>query len=300
MDYRRTARIGPKRNIHADTLSDQSTRRLGHSRARAREAQKRNEKNERRRQVQDPSSGNDEYQRGKCNIEFGKQRHLHRTTCTSTAGGMKEPHTAKRSQARPPRTSLKKTAARDLQGLTQPTHTKEHQNEIFYTKSQVSTQSLLLTHLHSLETAHWGRHKAETRKEESLQTTTWTDAMNAGAQYLIAGPSLDFHLNNNATIDKNKTIRLWNKQSLRTTMRTSPLSAKRAYEIRTRSPRSNDVRSGATRSPRSFRPVYRNEKALNGPEENAQRRTKKEPQIKICLIFGGNAGGSVIASRTED
>ncbi|CVK91353.1 uncharacterized protein FMAN_09494 [Fusarium mangiferae] len=162
--HRRFAKIVPKHNIHAGTLSDRSTRRLGSETARARETQRRNEESESRRQVQGPRSGNEEYQ---CKTKFGKQRHLHRTTCPSTARGTKEPHTAKRSQPRPPRTSLKKTAApaTSKASLIQDNENKnecEHQNEIFFLKSQVSTQSLLLTHLHSLETANWVRHNTKT------------------------------------------------------------------------------------------------------------------------------------------
>jgi len=57
------------------------------------------------------------------------------------------------------------------------------------------------------------RKQIFTGEEEGLQTITWTDAVNAGDQYLIAGPSLGFHMNCNATINKNKRIKLWNKRS---------------------------------------------------------------------------------------
>ncbi|KAF5661553.1 hypothetical protein FCIRC_11793 [Fusarium circinatum] len=101
------------------------------------------------------------------------------------------------------------------------------------------------------------------------------------------------------------------KRSLEATMRKSGLSPKRAYEIETRvrwrqgsntspggqqaaafytagtslqPPRSNDTCPCVTRSPRSSRSVYRNEKALSQPEKNAPGRTKKEPQFLPDLM----------------
>lgn len=70
------------------------------------------------------------------------------------------------------------------------------------------------------------------RRKEKKKTTT--DAVNAGAQRLMAGPSLGFHMNCNATINKNKMISFLNKKSLRIARKRSHLSAKHTYEVETR------------------------------------------------------------------